>query len=59
MTMVKRFVTIAEEDDLRKEFDYLVSHGESRSASFDNWMKRVRHYRYDEKEKKYYYVEEA
>lgn len=59
MTMVKEYVSIALEDDLRREFDELVARGKSRSASFDSWMKRVNHYRYDDQEKKYYYFREA
>lgn len=59
MTLVKKYVTVAHEDDLRREFDELVARGETRSASFDSWMKRVRHYRYDEVENKYYYFEEV
>ena len=58
MTMMKRYIEIDEEDDLRREFDEMVARGRIKSKSFDSWMRNVNHYRYDEKEGKYYNIEQ-
>ena len=44
----RKEITIAEENDLRREFDYLCDHQQTKAASFENWMRYSQHLKFDE-----------
>ena len=55
--MAKRiYITIAQEDDLRREFDELVNEGRTNAATFHTWMRYSRHYGFDSHENKWYFT---
>ena len=52
----KQYLTIAEEDNLRLEFDYLVANNQTNAKHFANWLRHLG-YRRDSVDGLWYRVE--
>lgn len=56
MAKKRVYITIAQENDLRREFDELINEGRTNAATFHTWMKYSRHYGFDNHENKWYFT---
>ena len=41
------YISIAEEDEFRREFDTLVNLGQTKAETFHSWMRYARHANFD------------